>query len=189
MRQARLRATADRHRAGFTLVELMVTLAVAVVLITIAVPSFKHMMASSRLTTTANSLVGALNLARMEAIKRNDDTQFCGQSDNGGDTLGTACANAHAGAIVALTNGPAGASTQLHAAPVMPADSLHLKTVVPIKFSAQGLGHKIGAAGDLVNGTVAEICSTAIDSDNVRTISMTTGSIPRVEPSSTGDCP
>jgi type IV fimbrial biogenesis protein FimT len=188
MRQARLRATADRHRAGFTLVELMVTLAVAAIMLTIAVPSFKHMMASSRLTTTANSLVGALNLARMEAIKRNDDTQFCGQSGNGSGSLATACGNTHAGAIYALSNGPAGASTELRAAPVMPADSLHLTSVIAVKFNAQGLGYKVGATG-LANGVVAEICSTAIDSDNIRTISMITGSIPRVESPHTGDCP
>jgi type IV fimbrial biogenesis protein FimT len=55
---------------GFTLVELMVTLAIAAILMTMAVPSFSTMTKNSRLTTQTNQLVTALNLARSEAITR-----------------------------------------------------------------------------------------------------------------------
>ena len=50
--------------------ELMVTIAIAAILIGIAIPSFTSTIASNRLTTSANELVTALNLARSEAVKR-----------------------------------------------------------------------------------------------------------------------
>ena len=50
--------------------ELMVTITIASILLSIAIPSFTSIISSNRLTTYANELVTALNLARSEAIKR-----------------------------------------------------------------------------------------------------------------------
>lgn len=55
---------------GFTLVELLTTMAVAAILLTIATPALNGMLRSYRLTQAANELVGAANLARSEAIQR-----------------------------------------------------------------------------------------------------------------------
>lgn len=63
----------DPHRrrsAGFTLIELMVTLAVAAVLLMVAAPSFVTFKRNSELTSATNSLVGAISAARGEALKR-----------------------------------------------------------------------------------------------------------------------
>jgi len=57
---------------GFTLVELMLTLAVAAILMTVAVPSFRETIMDNRLSTQSNELVTALNYARSEAVKRHE---------------------------------------------------------------------------------------------------------------------
>ncbi|WP_311221645.1 MULTISPECIES: GspH/FimT family pseudopilin [unclassified Acidovorax] len=59
------------RNAGFTLIELMVTIAIAAVLMTLAAPSFVSFLRNSELTSTTNSLVAAIGAARTEAMKRN----------------------------------------------------------------------------------------------------------------------
>lgn len=62
---------------GFTLIELMFTIVVAVVLLSIGVPSFQIMMANNRATTQANALFSALNYARSEAVGRATTVTVC----------------------------------------------------------------------------------------------------------------
>lgn len=57
--------------SGFTLLELLITIAVVAVLAAIAVPSFQNMIATQRMRSAANDLVSTLNFARSEAVKRN----------------------------------------------------------------------------------------------------------------------
>ena len=66
---------------GFTLAELMITLAVAAILLAIAVPSFRTFVQNSRLTTQADTLVYSLNLARNEAVKLDTPVAVCASSD------------------------------------------------------------------------------------------------------------
>lgn len=79
-----------KNDAGFTLMELVITMALAAILITIGVPSFNEAINNSRLTANTNAFVAALNLARSEAIKRSIRVTVC-KSSNGlcCDTSGT----------------------------------------------------------------------------------------------------
>lgn len=54
---------------GFTLIELMITVALAAVLMTLAAPSFVQYQRNSELTSLTNSLLAAINTAKSEAMK------------------------------------------------------------------------------------------------------------------------
>lgn len=70
--------SAMHHKTrGFTLIELMVTLAVAAILLGIAVPSYQNFTINSRMASQANDLVTALNFARSEAVKRGVNVTVC----------------------------------------------------------------------------------------------------------------
>lgn len=64
-------------RGGYTLVELLIVLAVAAILLTIAIPSYSFLVNGSRLTVVTNNLITALHLARSEAIKRSMRVTMC----------------------------------------------------------------------------------------------------------------
>ncbi|GMG88587.1 GspH/FimT family pseudopilin [Biformimicrobium ophioploci] len=55
--------------AGFTLIELMVTVTVIAILLTIGVPSFTNLVKNNRITASSNDLIGTLQFARAEAVR------------------------------------------------------------------------------------------------------------------------
>jgi len=62
---------------GFTLVELMITIAVLAIGSALAYPSFSGVMKSNRVATSTNSLLASFNLARSEAIRSNRGGGVC----------------------------------------------------------------------------------------------------------------
>ena len=61
---------------GFTLIELMVVVALAAVLLTLAAPSFITTLAKNRFEGVVNEMVTDIQYARSEAVSRNVDVTF-----------------------------------------------------------------------------------------------------------------
>lgn len=62
-------------QTGFTLIELIIALIVISIAASIALPAYNNLTANSRLSSTANGVLGSLNLARAEAVKRGTTVQ------------------------------------------------------------------------------------------------------------------
>jgi len=59
-----------RNCKGVTLFELMVTVGIVGILMALAIPAFDNQMKNSRIVSNANLVIGALNMARSEAVNR-----------------------------------------------------------------------------------------------------------------------
>lgn len=65
-----MRTAIRRPISGFTLIELMVTVAVLAVVVSLAAPSFRSIVEAQRMRAAAFDLMADLTLARSEALKR-----------------------------------------------------------------------------------------------------------------------
>lgn len=160
-----------RAIAGFTLLELLIAITVAGVALAIAVPSFTSIITSNQLSSTANELVGALNQARIQAIKRNTVTQFCSDSavSNGTDSLGANC-NSATGAIYV-----SGSSSPLAVAPQTP-PNIMITNVTALRFAGNGLASAATGTG-VYTGLIADVYTSKVKTNNHRCIYMATGSV------------
>ncbi len=72
---------------GFTLVELMVTVAITAVLTSLALPSMRQFIGNWQVSNAVNVFMGSMQLARGEAVKRGRTVRMC--RSNNGTSCGT----------------------------------------------------------------------------------------------------
>lgn len=80
----------NRKSSGFSLVELMVVMALLGVLATLGVSSYQAWIQNSRIRTAAESIQGGIQIARAEAVSRNASVQF---DFRGTNSAWTVCAS------------------------------------------------------------------------------------------------
>lgn len=66
----------NRNR-GFTLLELMVTVGIAAILLSVGVPSFRSVIMDNRLVRDSNQFVASINLARSSAVRFQRNATIC----------------------------------------------------------------------------------------------------------------
>ena len=78
-----------RHKQpGFTLIELIITLAIAAILMAVAIPNFQSFVLNNRISAQANDFMASIGLTRSEAVKRATRVTICKSAN------GTSCATA-----------------------------------------------------------------------------------------------
>lgn len=69
------------HSAGFSLLELMITVSVAAIVLAVGVPTFTDVIRNNRLTSSVNDLQRSTQVARAEAVKRQLPVVVCATDD------------------------------------------------------------------------------------------------------------
>lgn len=76
--RCRISATQEQ---GFSLIELLVVLAILSILLAVSLPNFQNMIENNRTNSQAKLFLTTLNLARSEAIKRGGNVAVCASND------------------------------------------------------------------------------------------------------------
>lgn len=87
--------SSDLCAGGFTIIEVIIVLAIASILMAIGMPSFQEFSRNMRAGSTMGALVNDIQLARSESVKRNTRVLFCARA--------TPASSACAGAPIANT--------------------------------------------------------------------------------------
>jgi len=163
----------------FTLIELMVTIAVLAIVMAIATPSFIGLRNSNRLTSQANTIVATLQQARSEAVRLNRSVRLC-RSDNG-----TACASAAGQWSQWIIRDAAGniLSAQL------PNTAMQVTaSVTEVVFHGDGLART--SAGALLDGRIVVCLPATLPEQNQRVVSIASGGrIATTAVNNGGTCP
>lgn len=159
---------------GFTLIELMITISLLGILAAIALPSFQDMIVQSRLRSQTNELIGAVQYARAEAIKRNQTISLCATAS----ATSTSCAAGNWGNWVVLDSGDNAIRRGGIPATLKLTSTLQDNT---LRFLPTGLNN-ISAGNDSLN-----LCSPTGSGNTARSIQIGSSGRTTITPSS--GCP
>jgi type IV fimbrial biogenesis protein FimT len=147
------------HTRGFTLIELMVTIAILAILITVAAPPLTALTMNAAMTGNTNDLMTALQLARSEAVTRGMPVVLCTSN------TGTTCTNSQwqEGWIVVVdSNGDGDLDAGMTA--------LKAQSATDSQTTITSIGHRTNAASARY---VSYVASGALSSDTPLPVNFT----------------
>lgn len=161
-----------RGQVGFTLVELVVTVAVIAIVAAIAVPSFRDMLLRSRLTSAANEVSAAMQGARIQALRTNGKVELCPTTD------GATCNGADWSRFIARStrSNTVLRDVALNGASLNIVGSASVSGTNRIWFLADGFVRMGAAATPTQVGTIG-ICASALSNDNARDVQISMGRV------------
>jgi type IV fimbrial biogenesis protein FimT len=168
---------------GFTLVELMITVAIVAILATLAAPSMTALINSNRLRAAANETIAVFQSARFEAIRANRLTVAC-MSPNPNAAVPACGAPGASGWIVfqdSDRNGQYSAAERLTRRATVARGVKLLGSATfrnGITFNADGMARDVG--GNLLTAVVAVCLPTTKPQENESDVSISSGSRIRV---------
>lgn len=167
----------DRRQAGFTLVELMITVAVLGIIMAIAMPRLTAFVNLNRLNGAAGELTAAMQLGRSEAIRRNSAVTVCATTD------GSTCAPSTTWGrwIMVGTDNASGAANVIR----------DETPAAPLRVSGPNAGVRFRPSGLLDAATAINVCiPTSEPVQNQRVVSvMVSGTVRTTAASGAGGCP
>ena len=172
-----MRAQLGFTQEGFTLIELMVAVAVLGIVVGLAVPGFQSAVNGNRLAGAANELIATMQVARMEAIRLNRRVVVCASANaNAGDDATCATSNID-GFIAYVDTAPHGnfnkaSDTLLRNTSL--AGTIEVTGDTFIDYRSDGLARD--ASGALITaGNVRMRIDTREPAKNVRCVDISTG--------------
>ena len=126
--------TEPSRSAGFTLIEILVTIAIAAILLALAAPSFTTMVKNNRLKAQTDGLTAALNYARNTALSQALTVEVCPIGNLNSTTCGT---NWASGWIV--VSDPSGTPTLLQSHQTVAGGPTLSSSVASVLFDPRGL--------------------------------------------------
>jgi len=94
------------QQQGFTLIELIVTVAIFGILLGLAAPSFTSAVANSQISAQYNDTIGAFFIARSEAVKSSGNITVCARKEDQSKTCKTSGGDWSHGLLVYVDNAP-----------------------------------------------------------------------------------
>ncbi|WP_159016284.1 GspH/FimT family pseudopilin [Cognatiluteimonas profundi] len=178
------------RQAGFTLIELMVALAVMAIVLSFAIPSFESIVNSNRLSSAANEMVASIQTAKMESLRRNRRAVVCLSDAPNLTTPACSGLTSTTGGWITFVDENANGTFDNTATPPIPADTLLrtslIKAPVQVLVSAQLPAGKLivrsdGLARDntgtaLLSGSLDVCIPTRRPAENVRHVNIGFGS-------------
>ncbi|OHE81463.1 MAG: hypothetical protein A2X76_03210 [Lysobacterales bacterium GWF1_69_6] len=165
------------------MLELVITVAVLAIALGIAIPSFQGITNRNRLTSVANEVVAAMQLTRMEAIRRNQRVLMCPS------TNGTTCSGANWMRMIVREADAAGEvirEFQFSGRGLAIKSSSNVDDNNQIAFTSSGFA-RVGGTTNAAGGL--SVCSTALPAaENTRDVMVAVSRISVVTRNGTAAC-